>query len=788
MFRKCLAVILSCIMMTIPVVAFAEATEAVEIAKTPDTVEAKEIAEIEKPETTETVKTIETVQATQKAGEVENVEGIDEPQSMPILRAPASNFPFVYMYPENLQSFNGSKFKEEIISNGSDSGVGAVSRTYETTQLHFSGEINLTIRQRGYFMSGLSVKAEGAEIWGDPAKTLDKDPSTGAVIEWRHPYKFSNIDPDISRLVIRATGKPIQTSISDLYERIIIVNFDDHRGPAPESPTFAMSSTNPNKYTLAGVDSTMEYRLKEGKTWTSCADSEMIFDVPNQLTKYYVRYKATASTKESQVKEIAMTTIPGAPDVSYSTTTEKFSGITKNMEISINDASFIPVTDEIIETGVTPYIDALSTTSGSIKVRKIATATSPVSRQTVLNIYPRRAMPTGLKLDPNTYVLTGVTSEMQYRGEGKNWDGVGYISKSLYLVNYAKEDMEGFVEVRMAAGKTSSASLPQKITLQKMSPKISGLTIDYHGEVITGFNPNEKYLYKESNFSSWSSADVVNGKMNVASIASISKEVTLDLRQASSSHAPIGAITKITLPKVLPAPTAAKFVYNISSNIENAVLINVPENMEYRESGKEWISGNSKGNEIKLPQRTVAQYYVRVKATDNSFPSKQQSLQMFGKVGEPEVTYNSTTEMLSGIKNTMEYSINGAGYIKIGSQTALDLSSIIDSIKQGEITTLTVRTMPAEKYPVSKEKVYKLYPRKAEPTGLVFDKVNSKLTGVNGSMQFREAGTKEWKPIYETKELNLKTFINGRTNVVLEVRYAPKSNSSASKSTRVNLY
>jgi len=124
-----------------------------------------------------------------------------------------------------------------------------------------------------------------------------------------------------------------------------------------------MSETNTDKYVLKGVDSGMEYRLKDGTEWSSCTDEPMLFEIPEKMIKYYIRYKATGDKKESQVREISLYTVPGEPKVSFNSTSEKFSGLTTGMEISINDGEFIPVTNKIIQDGVTPYIDQLTTES-----------------------------------------------------------------------------------------------------------------------------------------------------------------------------------------------------------------------------------------------------------------------------------------------------------------------------------------------------------------------------------------------------------------------------------------
>lgn len=74
---------------------------------------------------------------------------------------------------------------------------------------------------------------------------------------------------------------------------------------------------------------------------------------------------------------------------------------------------------------------------------------------------------------------------------------------------------------------------------------------------------------------------------------------------------------------------------------------------------------------------------------------------------------------------------------------------------------------------------------------LSYNKETYELSGVSNAMQYREVGTTSWKSISRTT-VNLKTLINGRTDVQVEIRYKPVSTNNnvvfASKSTIINLY
>lgn len=456
------------------------------------------------------------------------------------------------------------------------------------------------------------------------------------------------------------------------------------------------------------------------------------------------------------------------------------------MEIAVNDGEYMPVTEETIEKGVTPYIDMLTDESAVLKIRKAQTADSAAGRVKELTIYPRRDMTITPAYNQNTYVMTNVNSLVQYRVEGGEWQTVSQGGKQINLLSYAKEDRDTYVDVRMKAETGKSASKSERYTIKKLEAAPAYLKLNYQNASIDGFKNGIEYQYKKTGNSSWATAVTEGGSFDIAGHISAEKEIIIQIREKGTDIRGYSAAAEIECSRRPAAPKDITITYGTTNSVETAHLTNVDSTMEYKiGTGVLNIVKNNK-ELLNLPDKNTT-VYVRYMGTEETFPSLYTSVALKAKRTAPSVTYNSTTEVLSGLKDTMEYSAGGDSYTKAAG-TTLECKAFIDRLGKGESKEIKVRYAETETQPVSKDKVITLYGRADAPTGLVFDKSTNKLNGIKSTMQYREKGTQTWKSISSGSSVTLTKLINGRKNVQLEVRYKATAKAAASEIVTINLY
>ena len=264
------------------------------------------------------------------------------------------------------------------------------------------------------------------------------------------------------------------------------------------------------------------------------------------------------------------------------------------------------------------------------------------------------------------------------------------------------------------------------------------------------------------------------GEFALGSFITSSKK-TLYFRERASEKRPFSAYAKIDIPARRTLPSTIKFVYNDTNTPETqAILIHVSPTMEYQKKGDtKWTSfkGNSQIVDI---QDTSITYYVRKKATESEFASSQKSysLRTYDSLASCKMDMNE--EEISSLTNTMEYRINGGKFRNTGDAKEISVSEFADSLSENETCVFEVRYMRREDYPAGKMKTFIIHPRPMlSSSSLSYDPATFIISGVSKDMQYREKGKSTWKSVGGTT-VNLKTLVNGRPDVQIEVRYKPQ--------------
>lgn len=599
--------------------------------------------------------------------------------------------------------------------------------------------------------------------------------SDGGAISWYSDDNIFNIDPALSELYLETTAHDRQNPRTE-WTRNITIRFIDDRENGPTSLSFVLDSNNPEQYILHGVDSTMEYRLSTQSAWTSCTDETMTFAVPSANTVYQVRYKATETSSESKFSTVTLPKRPSAPSVSVNWVDESFAGLTTSMEYSFADSNYAPVTSEMVSSGIDPFLELVTGTDPLIlKIRNPATSTIPASSVVSITLYPRGAEPTGITVDPNTYIASGVSSTMQYLGAGDiSWKSIS--SSTVNLSNYALAGQEATVLFRTKSTSSTSVSKPVSITLPALADT-PVLFLDYANEKVTGFQSGLSYQYRIGT-GSWTSFTPTNLEYSISSKISTSSEKVLSIRVAGNSTTQQSNPWTVTLPIRPATPSTCAFVYNDPTNVGKAVLTGLTNDLEYQLKGADsWTTGDGSLIVFDLPSSSTT-YYVRVKSTDSSFASNTKSLTLSKPGSAPSCSYSTTTELISSLSTAMEMKIGNGVYTPV-TGTTFSTTSLLDNISSGSTLTISIRKIATESAPASLDKVFTLYARSTAPSTLVYNAAANSISGCSSSMQYRLESATSWTSI-SGATLNLQSSASPDQDVKVYVRMKPTSTAAAS--------
>ncbi|GEM_PF-4848274 len=231
-------------------------------------------------------------------------------------------------------------------------------------------------------------------------------------------------------------------------------------------------------------------------------------------------------------------------------------------------------------------------------------------------------------------------------------------------------------------------------------------------------------------------------------------------------------------------------VYNDPDTPETqALLKNISTTMEYYEaSEKIWHPVMDETVIFDISQiKKDSNVYIREKATEAEFAGTSRSLTLYAYRSAPSSSLNVSTETITSLSSSYEYRINGGEFTPNESGTSMSVSDIADALAPGETWVIDIRYMRTATRPISAIKTLTVYPRPEAPQGMTYDPGTFILSGVSKTMQYREVGKSSWKTISSTT-VNLKTLVNNRSDVQIEVRYKVSGNVFVSDMTVVNLY
>jgi hypothetical protein len=671
---------------------------------------------------------------------------------------------------------------DDFTMNSASSGsLPPLNDSNTASDYHSRNYIRVYVRKLGYTTSNVVVKLNGKlPLTSYSVRTYT---SGTKVVGDDIVYFFFNIDEMESSANIELTNvfSTTTTGIKTIT-RNVSLTFEPSSVAAPTNVGFNYDS-NQDKMVLSGVDSTMEYKLKTDypNTWHNCTDTPMYFNIPNSYTYYYVRYKATVQNERSNIAQAVLMNRPSLSSVSYNAGTEMISGLTTEMVMSINGSTYSPVTETTLD--VSDMIDDLDTgETATVNVMIPATAARAPSTPRTFTLYPRVSSPGGVTYNPVTIALSGTSSAMEYRlSTASIWNSISSSTVNLKSLVSATEDQTIYVRYKATSTSAASEYVSFNIPMLLEGPDC---TLNTDTETISGFVSGTNYQYTNianpTATSTWYTLTPANGSFNITNQISSSSNTVFHIRKAETSTAPITNFTSIVLPKREAAPTEPVFNYTDADNYDEAVLEGISEAMEYRLSNAaEWQSVTDDTMVFEIPSSSVT-YYVRTKATETEFASAYKSIILYARASAPSSSYNTTTEIVTGLSTAMELSIDGGEYEQ-SSGTSLNISDLVDDIEAGETLEIRVRNAATATRPASAVRILNIYPRLAAPAGVTYNPVTIALNGTSSAMQYKLSTATSWTSISATS-VNLKSLVSSTDDVSVQIRNKPTSTASASQS------
>ncbi|MCB6202130.1 hypothetical protein [Extibacter muris] len=659
----------------------------------------------------------------------------------------------------------------------------------------YSSESKLTFSVRQYGTAG-SVSVTSPECTVTMGKTYSHVlGSDGGVVEFTQDYEIDNISPDTQELKIQCM---VQTTYSGgafrwIY-RDLIIPISNNRPAVPETPEIVYDTNYPESYILTGTDDSMEYAsfqnpYRTAYEWKPCTEKEIVLEPGDEEVFYLVRYKETENNEASNYKQLTLPKRREAPAVTLDRSNEVLSKLTTEMEYSIGGGDYIPVTQSMIDGGISDILDEITEDTVIMRIRYRAEG-KPASADRIITLYKRIDMPQDIEFDPLTFKVNGVKKGMEYLVDSEDkW--IAVTGSYIDLTRYGSSEREVVVSIRQPYTSTLSNSKSYKVTLPKLKDAPTGLEIDYNEEVIKGFDEKCKYQYAVSPTGNYSNINFINGEWDLkkTSLIQAGNNREVYIRKTSLPDAAVSAAVKLIIPCRRPSPdNAVNFIYNDSTTDDTqALLTNIDTQMELRAGETNvWTPCTGERMIVQIPVKNTT-YYFRAKATDSEFASsaKMVVLNTFGS--EPGCSVYWSAEYIQSLSKYMEYKVNDGKYQPVGDMKVFPLTEIVDSLSKDETYTLAFRYMRTESKPASKTRIITIHSRPAPPKGVQYNVSTYILSGVTNNMEFREKGTDKWTSIGGT-QLNLKSYVMNRPyNVQIELRYGA-STSAASYPITINLY
>ena len=523
----------------------------------------------------------------------------------------------------------------------------------------------------------------------------------------------------------------------------------------PFSSVEAQASTEPQldieREVVTGVSSLMEYSTNE-KSWK--AISGTILDVSGMIpsmnadeVKLSIRLKAPSVGATTTITLQPRHATPSASVVRFNGLDDEVVGITSAMEYRIGTTgTFTQGTGPLKITELVP--DA----SQRIQVRTKASVTSLKPASAILNInIPARAAKPKVVYNGSLDAITGVSDKREYRlSSSASWTSCTGTS----IPRGVFGDEATTVQVRTTATATARASNFETVNVPAAPAEPpTGITLNLTTEIVTGVTALMEY---NTNGTSWKA--ITGNTLDVSKLipSATAKDpfVTLRIRVKAVDGGAASQAHTITLNKRQDAPKSKEVKYNglathTSMGTETGIIAPVSSEMEYRIGTTGTFTSVGSTGFIPAPAGAAAQkFQIRMAAIGATPSSTILTVTVPARAAAPKITYNGSTDLITGLSAAREYSLNNGGDWIRSTATTLSREVFKDATSDADsVQFVLVRTSATATKPASNAALVKVpAPPAASPTDLVFNAAEEIIIGVTKDMEYSTNGT-SWKAI-----------------------------------------
>ncbi len=493
----------------------------------------------------------------------------------------------------------------------------------------------------------------------------------------------------------------------------------------PDRPATPDVKCDPASYTM-NTTAAMEYSTDNGATWTACEDNVDVAFLGGSVL--LVRYAATDESFRSDAKNVFVPTRPEAPSLTVNLVTERVNA-TSAMEYSSNGgASWQPCQ---------PDMSVANLAGETIMVRTKATATSPSSTSTFLNI-PERADAPEYSIQMSAELLTA-NAPFEYYLNGE-W----VEAETLRLSELCGQTI--LIQAPAGDGKFASNRVSVSVPLRGETP-----VVEVEEQTLT-INTAIGMEYSIDNGSTWSAAEVnMDVTPFVGKTMLVRRAVTETMFASNSAVVQIRSIGK--------APELTVDMVNET--------VNTTAEMEYStDAGSTWTPAP---DDLDVSALTGSSLTVRMCGTATEFPSESVTVDIPVRNEAPEVSVNMVNSQITAPAGT-QYSAD------VGNNWMDAPSSIMESMYG---TTLLFRT-PADETHFASISVPVALPSRPDGPAVSFD-MKTLTVNTTSAMEYSSDGGYNWTPAPDGLD------VSGLLGKTVLFRYAATQSAPASSNTTLEL-
>ncbi len=554
----------------------------------------------------------------------------------------------------------------------------------------------------------------------------------------------------------------------------------------PKRPAAPNGEIDYERETISGLKGALEYSLDKWATAHAIALEKGRFAIagliPTRRSLHIqVRVPATATAPHGLAQVLEIPARPQAPKGALNMAKAQISGLSGVLEYSFSNWRYR--NDVVLANGIMDISQYLSTAEAKNMLLRYKANSSEKTFASLAQsfTFPKPPPAPNGVFDPIKLTISGLTGDMIYTIDSEDWTDAQKVPLSNGVWNIASllsSDKDVIIRLRKPATDKALASAIQKFTFRQRIAQPS-LSVDFISETLDGSGTNLEYTI--NNWSSSTSVEFKNGRMDISKLFSINNDITLQVRVKASGNTPAGLAWPIKLPK-RPAPPTGSIDY------ENETITDIDERYELSvDNGKNYSGVILTDNVFALSGHMGKTILLRLKATQACEHGEAKSYAIPTRPANPVTGYAIKPGTEPGtITLTYSPNVNGMVYaVDNGSWTDAAISNKNIPANIGSLLSLrkahTASSFASKAIEIT-IKSGDICPE--EGPLLTIDYEAETLSGITSEQEFSVDNGKTYKPFPLS---NGQFIISSYIGNTIFVRYAATDYQPASQPTQVSV-